>query len=91
MDFHLSDVQRSWREKAHALSADLPHEATAADVVMGAARVGLLDSGGDLLAAALAVETLAYDAAAAGVSLALHTGVLLALGPDDRVTALARG
>ena len=63
----------------------------AADVVLGAARVGLLDSRGDLLAAALAVETLAYDAAAAGVSLALHTGVLLALGPDDRFTAFARG
>src|SRR5688572_12951663 len=58
---------------------------------MGAARVGLLDSRGDLLAAALAVETLAYEAAAAGVSLALHTGVLLALGSDDRFTALARG
>ena len=91
MDFHLSDVQRSWREKAHALSADLPPAATAADVIMGAARVGLIDPGGDLLAAALAVESLAYDAAAAGVSLALHTGVLLALGSDDRFTALARG
>lgn len=91
MNFHLTDAQRSWRDKAHSLSADLPADATAADVVMGAARVGLLDSRGDLLAAALAVETLAYDAAAAGVSLALHTGVLLALGPDDRFTALARG
>ncbi len=91
MDFTLSDVQRSGREKAHSLSADLPPAAAAADVMMGAARVGLLDPGGDLLAAALAVETLAYDAAAAGVSLALHTGVLLALGSDDRFTALARG
>jgi alkylation response protein AidB-like acyl-CoA dehydrogenase len=91
VDFDLTDVQRSWREKARALAADLPQTATAADAVMGAARVGLLDSRGDLLAAALAVETLSYDAAAAGVSLALHTGVLLALGPDDRFTAFARG
>ena len=91
MDFHLTDVQRSWREKAQSLAADLPQNATAADVVMGAARLGLLDPHGDVVAAALAVETLAYDAAAAGVSLALHTGVLLALGPDDRFTAFARG
>lgn len=91
MDFHLTDVQRSWREKAHFLAAHLPRNATAAEVVRGAAGVGLLDSRGDLVAAALAVETLAYDAAAAGVSLALHTGVLLALGPDDRFTAFARG
>lgn len=91
MNFDLTDVQRSWRDKAHALAADLPQNATAADVVMGAARVGLLDPHGDLLSTSLAVETLAYDAAAAGVSLALHTGVLLALGSDDRFTALARG
>lgn len=91
MDFHLTDVQRAWRDKAQSLAADLPQTATAADVVMGAARVGLLDARGDLVAAALAAETLAYDAAAAGVSLALHTGVLLALGPDDRFTAFARG
>jgi alkylation response protein AidB-like acyl-CoA dehydrogenase len=91
VNFHLTDVQRSWREKAERLASDLPQNAAAADVMMGAARVGLLDPKGDLLAAALAVETLAYDAASAGVSLALHTGVLLALGPDDRYTTLARG
>jgi alkylation response protein AidB-like acyl-CoA dehydrogenase len=39
----------------------------------------------------IAVEALAYDAAAAGVSFALHSGVLLALGSDDRFTAIARG
>ena len=91
MDFNLTDVQRSWREKAHALAADLPSDAAAADVVMGAARVGLIDPRGDLLAVSLAVEALAYDAAAAGVSLALHSGVLLALGTDDRFSAIARG
>ncbi len=39
----------------------------------------------------VAVEALAYDSASAGVALALHSGVLLALGRDDRFTALARG
>lgn len=91
MDFNLTDVQRSWREKAHSLSADLPADPAAADVVMGAARVGLLEPRVDLLTAAVAVEALAYDSAPAGISFALHTGVLLALGPDDRFTSLARG
>jgi len=91
VDFNLTDVQRSWREKAGALGTDLPRDATAADAIAGAARVGLLDSRGDLLAAAIAVEALTYDTVSAGVSLALHTGVLLALGADDRFSALARG
>ena len=91
MDFNLTDVQRSWREKAHALGSDLPPDAVSADVVMGAARVGLLEPRADLLTAAVAVEALAYDAASAGISFALHTGILLALGPDDRFAALARG
>lgn len=91
MDFKLTDVQRSWREKAHSLGSDLPPDAAAADVVMGAARVGLLDPGADLMAAAVAVDALSYDSAPAGVALALHTGILLALGVDDRFTAIARG
>lgn len=91
MDFNLTDVQRSWRDKAHALASDLPEDAAAADVVMGAGRVGLLDPGADLLSASVAVEDVAYDAASPGISLALHLGVLLALGADDRFTALARG
>lgn len=91
MEFNFTDVQRSWREKGHSLGRDLPLDAAAADVVTGAARVGLLDPGADLLAAAVAVEALAYDSASAGVALALHTGVLLALGADDRFTAIARG
>ena len=91
VDFNLTDVQRSWRDKASSLGADLPDDATAADAIMGAARVGLLDSRGDLLAAALAVEALTSDAPSAGISLALHTGVLLALDGDDRFSALARG
>jgi alkylation response protein AidB-like acyl-CoA dehydrogenase len=91
VDFNLTDIQRSWRDKAYALAADLPEDAAAADVVMGAGRAGLLDPGADLLSAAMAVEAVAYDAASPGISLALHLGVLLALGADDRFTALARG
>ncbi len=91
MDFDLTDVHRSWRSKGHALGRGLPADATAADVVQGAARAGLLDPAADLVAAAVAIEALAYESASAGVALALHTGVLLALGPDGRFTAIARG
>ena len=78
MDFDLSDVQRSWREKAQSLGRELSADAAAADVVMGAARAGLLDPQADLVAAALAVEALACESAAAGMALALHTAALLA-------------
>jgi len=91
VDFNLTDVQHSWREKAIALGTDLPRDATASDVIIAAARVGLLDPRADLLAAVVAVEGLAYAAASAGISFALHTGVLLALGADERFSSLARG
>jgi alkylation response protein AidB-like acyl-CoA dehydrogenase len=91
MDFDLSDVQRSWREKAQSLGRELTADATAADVVMGAGRAGLLDPQADLVAAALAVEALACESAAAGMTLALHTAALLALAGDDRFTSLVRG
>ena len=66
MDFEFTDVQRAWREKGSALGRELSEDAAAGDVVMGAARVGILDSGGDLLAAALAVEALACEASTLG-------------------------
>jgi alkylation response protein AidB-like acyl-CoA dehydrogenase len=91
MDFNLSDLQQSWKSKADSLSRDLVEDAAAADVVMGAARVGLLDPRIDLLAAAAAVETLAYRSSGAAVALALHTGIVLGLGGDDRFTSLVRG
>jgi len=101
VDFDLTDVQRSWREKAQALGRALPDDAAAADVVMGAARAGLLDPQADLVAAAVAVEALASESAAAGMALALHTAALLALVPlrqgsggqagDDRFASLLRG
>ncbi len=91
MEFNLSDVQESFRTRAASLAGELPEDAAAADVVMGAARVGILDPGADLLSAGLAVEALAGRSSSAAVALALHSGVMLALGSDDRFTALARG
>jgi alkylation response protein AidB-like acyl-CoA dehydrogenase len=91
MDFEFTEVQRSWRDKAQALGRELAADAVAADVVMGAARVGLIDPQADLIAAALAVEVLACESAAAGMALALHTTTLLAFPRDERFTALARG
>ncbi len=93
MDFDLSDVQRSWREKAQSLGRELSVDAAAADVVMGAARAGLLDPQADLVAAAIAVEALACESAAAGMALALHTAALLArLRQDsDGFDSLVRG
>jgi acyl-CoA dehydrogenase len=91
MDFDFTDVQRAWREKAQAVGREFADDAAAANVVMGAARVGLIDPEADLVAAALAVEALAGESAAAGMALALHTTTLLAFPHDDRFTALARG
>src|SRR6266850_6615844 len=91
MDFDLTEVQRAWRLKAQTLGRELAGEAAAGDVVMGAARVGLIDPHADLVAASLAVEALACESAAAGLTLALHTTTLLAFPHDDHFTALARG
>src|SRR5438876_10432583 len=91
MDFDCTEVQRAWREKAEALGRELPEDAAAADVIMGAARVGLIDPDADLVAASLAVEALACESAAAGMTLALHTTTLLTFPHDDRFTAAARG
>ncbi len=91
MNFDLSDIQRSWRQKAQRLGADLPGDTAAAAVVMGAARVGLLDPNADLLSVTVAVEALACESAAAAIALALHSGVVLGTAGDDRFSTLARG
>jgi alkylation response protein AidB-like acyl-CoA dehydrogenase len=91
MDFNLTDVQQSWKAKAISLGQDLSAGATASDVVMGAARVGLIDPQIDLLAAVVAVEALACESASAALAFALHTSILLSVSGDDRFTALARG
>ena len=92
MDFDWTEVQRSWREKAKVLGRELAEDAAAGDVVMGAVRVGIIDPMADLLAAALAVEALACESAAAGMTLALHTTTLKArLAQNSLVDSLARG
>lgn len=91
MEFNLSDVQRSWKAKAELLGRDLGADGAAADVVMGAARVGLLDPRADLLAVVVAVEALASESPALGIAFALHSGIVLALGPDERFSSLVRG
>jgi alkylation response protein AidB-like acyl-CoA dehydrogenase len=91
MDFNLTDVQQSWKQKAEALAKELTENSAAADVVMGAARFGLIDPRVDLLSAVVAVDALGSEYAGAAIAYALHTGVLLALGTDDRFASLARG
>jgi alkylation response protein AidB-like acyl-CoA dehydrogenase len=92
MDFEWTEVQQSWRQKAKTLGRELAEDAAAADVVMGAARVGIIDPQVDLLAAALAIEALACESPAAGMTLALHTTTLKAhLSQTSIVDALARG
>lgn len=91
MEFNLSEVQHSWKTKGESLGRDLGETAAAADVVMAAARVGLLDARADLLAVAMAVESLAYESSSAAVTFALHSGILLAIGPDARFAPLVRG
>src|SRR5258708_1806837 len=101
MNFDLTDAHRAWREKAQALGRALAEDASAADVVIGAARAGLFDPQGDLVAAAIAVEALACESPAAGMALALHTAAMLAFtglrqdaggrANDDRFASLLRG
>jgi alkylation response protein AidB-like acyl-CoA dehydrogenase len=91
MDFNLSGVQREWQSKARSLGQGLAPDAAASDVIRAAAAADLIGSLSDQLAAAIAVEALAYESSAAGVSLALHTGVTAGLHGDNRFADLDRG
>jgi alkylation response protein AidB-like acyl-CoA dehydrogenase len=73
MRFDLSDVQSSWRSKGEALGRELGVDATAADAVMGAARVGLLERRADLMSIAAAVEAVAHGSPSAAMAIAMHT------------------
>jgi alkylation response protein AidB-like acyl-CoA dehydrogenase len=75
MKFELTDLQASWKSKGEELGGELPLDASPGEVVMGAARVGLLDARADLVSIAAAVESVAYRSASAGVAIALHTVV----------------
>jgi acyl-CoA dehydrogenase len=91
MDFSFSPLQLAWKSKARDLGRELAARATAADVVIGAARVGLIDPQIDLLAAALAVEAMACESASDAMAFALHTGVVLAAAGEDRFASIVRG
>lgn len=91
MNFDLTDVQTAWKAKGAALGTDLGIDAAAADVMMGAARAGLLDANVDLLTLAVAVEALAFESPSAAIAFALHTGAALALASDERFSTLLRG
>jgi alkylation response protein AidB-like acyl-CoA dehydrogenase len=93
MDFNLSSDQLTWQSKARSLGRGLSARASAADVVRAAAAAGLAGPAPDRLAAAVAIEALAFESSVAGISLALHSGVaagLAGLG-DARFAAAGRG
>ena len=73
MRFDLTDVQSSWKSKGESLGRDLGVDAAAADAVMGAARVGLLERRADLLSIAAAVEAVAHGSPSAAMAIAMHT------------------
>ena len=91
MDFNLSPEQLAWQAKAHSLGKKLAPDATAGDVIRAAAAAGLIESRPDLLATVVAVEALAYESSAAGVSLALHAGVTAGLDGNSRFADLDSG
>ena len=92
MDFDLTDAQVAWQEKGAALGREVARDAAAAaGVVMGAARVGLLDPTADLMAVAMAVEAMACESPAAAVIFALHSGTALAVAGDGRFSSFFRG
>jgi alkylation response protein AidB-like acyl-CoA dehydrogenase len=91
MNFELSDVQASWKSKGRSLARELRSDASAADVVMGAARFGLLDSTADLLSAVVAVDAMASESVSAAAAFALHTVATLAVAGQDGFNELLRG
>jgi alkylation response protein AidB-like acyl-CoA dehydrogenase len=81
MNFDLTASDRAWQSKAQQFARELPAAGDAAAVIARAARAGLLDRKVDLLSAAVAVEAVAWESAAAAIMLAMHTSV--ACGLDD--------
>jgi alkylation response protein AidB-like acyl-CoA dehydrogenase len=73
MRFDLTEVQASFKNKGEALGRDLGIDAAAADAVMGAARVGLLERRADLVSLAAAVEAVAHGSPSAAMAIAMHT------------------
>jgi alkylation response protein AidB-like acyl-CoA dehydrogenase len=88
VDFDFSDVQLAWRAKAEGLGRELAADAAAADVVMGAARLGLIDRSAELRLIAVAVEALAAESPSAAVVLALHAVALPAIDREEQIGAV---
>ena len=91
MDFDLGTVELSWRDKGATLGREVARDPAAATVVQGAARVGLLDPAADLLAVAVAAESMAEASPAAAVAYALHSSIALTIAGDVRFSTLFRG
>jgi len=81
MDFTLSPSQRTWQANAQQFARELPAGADAAIVIARSARAGLVDRRIDLLSAAVAVEAVAWESAAAAIMIAMHASVVYGL--DD--------
>jgi alkylation response protein AidB-like acyl-CoA dehydrogenase len=91
MDFDLTEVQRSWRDRGGALGREVARDPAAATVVQGAARAALLEPAAGLLAVAAAVEAMAEASPAAAVAYALHSSIALTVAGDARFSTLFRG
>lgn len=91
MNFDLSDVQTSWKAKGRTLGRELPADAPAPDVIMAAARLGLIDPAGDLLAAVCAAEAMAAESVSAATAFAVQTVGVLATGGNEQFSDLLRG
>jgi alkylation response protein AidB-like acyl-CoA dehydrogenase len=90
MDFNLSDLQHTWQQKGQTLGRGLSVGSSAGDVIRAAAHAGIT-APPDLLAAAVAVEAVAWESAGAAIALALHTSVATGLANHEHAAALTRG
>jgi len=84
MRFELTDVQSSWKSKGETLGRELGLDAGAADAVMGAARIGLLDRHADLMSIAAAVESVAHGSPSAAMAIAMHSVAAHAAASSER-------
>jgi alkylation response protein AidB-like acyl-CoA dehydrogenase len=84
MRFHLTEVQAAFRDKGETLGGELGLDAAAADAVMAAGRVGLLERRAELMAIAAAVEAAAFGSPAAAVAIAMHAVAALAAAHSER-------
>jgi alkylation response protein AidB-like acyl-CoA dehydrogenase len=91
VDFNLSAQQLDWQNKAQAFARERSPRTDASDVVVAAARAGLVDPRADLLSSVVAVEAVAWESAGAAIALAIHTGVTTGPTGRDAIDQLTRG